>query len=397
MKKVLYISGSIGLGHISKDLSIVRKLRELNPSVDVTWVAAHPTDLVLDDAGEKIHPKSKQFSSYSASAENASKGSSLNLVEYVFGSLPGWYKNIRLIRQIIASEHYDLLVGNETYEIIIGLVFGLFKLNVPFVMIYDFIGLDSMTNKPFVKFGNYILNWIWSRDRRILTGKNRKALFVGELEDIPEKKLGFLLPDRRDYAKVHYEFVGYIVLFDPRVCRDQRRVRKELGYDDRSLVICTIGGTSIGKGLLELCSKTFPILKKKIPRMRMVLVSGPRLSPDSVKVEEGVEVRGFVPELYKHYAASDVAVVQGGFSSTLELTALRKPFIFFPIEGHGEQEYVAERLARYNAGTRMYLSRTTPELLAEQILHHFYREVCYRKIPTDGAMRAALAMNRFLV
>ena len=397
MKKVLYVSGSIGLGHVSKDLSIVRKLRTLNHSVEVTWLAAHPSDLVLADAGEDLHPKSRQFTSYSASAENASKGSGLNLVEYVFGSLPGWLKNVRLIRQILAAEHYDLLVGNETYEIIIGLVFGLFSLKIPFIMIYDFIGLDSMSSKPFVKVGNYILNWIWSRDRRILTGEGRKALFVGELEDIPKQKLGFLLPDRREYAKVHYEFIGYIVLFDPANYRNQRRVRREVGYDNRPLIVCTIGGTSIGRGLLELCNKTFPLLKKKIPRVRMVLVTGPRLAPESLEVEEGVEVRGFVPELYKHYAASDIAVVQGGFSSTLELTALRKPFIFFPIEGHSEQEYVADRLSRYNAGVRMYLSKTTPELLAQQILRHFGKRVNYLNIPTDGAQRAAEIINRLLV
>jgi UDP:flavonoid glycosyltransferase YjiC (YdhE family) len=40
------------------------------------------------------------------------------------------------------------------------------------------------------------------------------------------------------------------------------------------------------------------------------------------------------------------------------------------VEGYSEQEYVAERLARYKAGTRMYFSKTTPESLAAQILQH---------------------------
>lgn len=397
MKKVLYVSGSIGLGHVSKDLAIARKLRSLNPSVEITWLAADPADVVLEKAGERLHPRSAEFASYSASAENAATGSGLNLVKYVFGSLDGWLQNTKVIRGILTTEHYDLLVGNETYEIIIGLVLGFFKLSTPFVMIYDFLGLDSMSGKPFVRIGNYILNWIWSRDRRVVSGRGRQAIFVGELEDIPEKKLGFLLPDRREYAKIHYDFVGYIVLFDPDEYKEQKKVRRELDYDNRPLVICTIGGTSIGRGLLELCSQTYPILKRKIPRIRMILVTGPRLSPDSIDIEDGVEVKGFVPELYKHYAVSDVAVVQGGFSSTLELTTLRRPFIFFPIEGHSEQEYVAQRLARYNAGTRMYFSKATPESLAAEIMRLMKSKVCYSKIPSDGAQRAARVMNRFLV
>lgn len=75
----------------------------------------------------------------------------------------------------------------------------------------------------------------------------------------------------------------------------------------------------------------------------MVLVTGPRLAPNNIHAFPGVEIRGFVTDLYQHFAACDFAIVQGGFSSTLELTALRRPFMFSPIEGHSEQEYVTER------------------------------------------------------
>jgi UDP-N-acetylglucosamine:LPS N-acetylglucosamine transferase len=51
--------------------------------------------------------------------------------------------------------------------------------------------------------------------------------------------------------------------------------------------------------------------------------------------------------------------------STLELTALRVPFLFFPVKGQMEQEItIANRLARHKAGLRMSLAKTTPESLA---------------------------------
>ena len=77
---------------------------------------------------------------------------------------------------------------------------------------------------------------------------------------------------------------------------------------------------------------------------------------------------GYVPALHRHLAACDLAVVQGGGTVTLELTALRRPFVFFPIEGHCEQEvYVADRLSRHHAGIRLRQSATTPAQLAEVV------------------------------
>lgn len=50
-----------------------------------------------------------------------------------------------------------------------------------------------------------------------------------------------------------------------------------------------------------------------------------------------MEVRGYVDRLYEHFAVSDLAVVQAGGTTTLELTALRRPFLYFPVEEHFEQ------------------------------------------------------------
>ena len=395
-KKILYISGSIGLGHVSKDFAIAEKIRAQNPKAEITWLAADPADLVIEKKGENLHPYSKQFASYSAFAEKASRGTRLNLFNYVLSSGSGWIRNVKIIKQILSEEHFDLVVGNETYEIVIALIFKLLKIRIPLVIIYDFLGLDSLSGNISERIGNYVLNWIWTKDYMVFSGENMKALFVGEPEDIPDKKLGFLLPNRREYAKAHYKFIGYIILFDPEKYKDKIKIREKWGYGEEPLIICSIGGTSIGKGLLELCNQSYPIIKEKFPGLRMVLVAGPRLAPETIKTKVGVEIRGYVPELYQHYAACDLAIVQGGLSSTLELTALRRPFIFFPIEGHSEQESVAKHLARYNAGIKMYYSKTTPDTLAEQVISNLNKEVFYRAINTDGAQKAAQLIYQLL-
>jgi UDP-N-acetylglucosamine:LPS N-acetylglucosamine transferase len=122
----------------------------------------------------------------------------------------------------------------------------------------------------------------------------------------------------------------------------------------------------------------------------MVLVGGPRISADALAVPEGVEILGYVPSLYEHFAAADLAIVQGGGTTTLELTALRRPFLYFPLEGHSEQQVVvAGRLARHGAGVRMSLSQTTSQELARAILANIGKAATYPPIASDGAEKAA--------
>ena len=83
----------------------------------------------------------------------------------------------------------------------------------------------------------------------------------------------------------------------------------------------------------------------------MIAVAGPRIDPAALDAPAGVEVRAFVPDLYRHLAACDLAVVQGGLTTTMELAAARRPFLYFPLRDHFEQNrHVRHRLERYGAG-----------------------------------------------
>jgi predicted glycosyltransferase len=58
-----------------------------------------------------------------------------------------------------------------------------------------------------------------------------------------------------------------------------------------------------------------------------VVVAGPRIDPAALPRHEGLEVLAFVNRLYRHLAACDLAVVQGGLTTTMELAASRRPFL----------------------------------------------------------------------
>jgi UDP:flavonoid glycosyltransferase YjiC (YdhE family) len=122
----------------------------------------------------------------------------------------------------------------------------------------------------------------------------------------------------------------------------------------------------------------------------MIVVAGPRIDPAALPGHAGLEVRPYVHELYKHLAACDLAIVQGGLTTSMELTAARRPFLYFPLRHHFEQNlHVRHRLDRYGAGRRMDFDSATPEVIAAAIAATIGREVDYRPVESDGAKRAA--------
>ena len=159
----------------------------------------------------------------------------------------------------------------------------------------------------------------------------------------------------------------------------------------------TVGGSGVGTHLLRRVAEAFPLAQKAVPGLRMIAVAGPRIDPASVPVPDGVEVRGYVPGLYRHLAACDLAIVQGGLTTTMELTAAGRPFIYVPLARHFEQQiHVPHRLARYRAGRRLDYAAIGPEYLAEVIAAEIDRPVDYSPVETDGAARAAALLAELL-
>ncbi|MCU0237159.1 MAG: hypothetical protein MUC72_08770 [Acidobacteria bacterium] len=400
MKKILFISGSIGLGHIFRDLAIARELRRLHPGTEIQWLAAGPAAQELKNAGEELLPEAEGMADENLVAEEAApgKGFQLNLLKYLLSARSSWKQNVEVFKRVMAIRKFDLIVGDETYEISIAIKENPDLKRAPYAVIYDFVGMEATSRNPLERLGVYVWNRIWARGYKQPAKVIDAYLFVGEAEDIPDSSLGFLLPNRREWARYRkLQYLGYILPFDPRQFSDRQALRESLGYGSGPLVIAALGGTAIGRDLLELCSRAFTLARKKIPGLRMVLVCGPRLDPTTFPAQEGIEVKGYVADLYRHFAACDLAIVQGGGTTTLELTALRRPFLFFPLAGHFEQtQFVAQRLARHQAGKRMDFSRTTPERLAAEIEYSIGKEAAWPPIAVDGASKAAHILQGYM-
>jgi predicted glycosyltransferase len=225
-----------------------------------------------------------------------------------------------------------------------------------------------------------------------------RALFVGNPEDIVPDRLGPELPLIRDWTESHFDFAGYVSGFDPDELSDTERLRAELGYrPDEQVCIVTVGGSGVGKDLLRKVIAAFPEAKQQVPDLRMIVVAGPRIDPATLPQADGLEVCPYVHDLYRHLAACDLAVVQGGLTTAMELTANRRPFIYFPLKHHFEQNlHVRHRLERYGAGRCMSFEESEPPDIAAAIGEEIGREVDYRPVETDGAARAAERLAEML-
>ena len=395
-KRVLFVSLQVGMGHVTRDVAIVNALRLRTPHLDVSWVAHPLACKLLAQAGESILPESRFSADYNQSLSRCLSGYRLNIMRYLALGKKAWADNADLLGRVIAEHGFDLVIGDESYELTAAMAKRRVHLRCRMILIEDVVGLQAMTSSPLERIGVYVQNRRLAM-RRARPGARVVGFFVGELEDVPDGPFGFRLPNRRDFAAQYYHFLGYVIRFDPAEYADKAKVRARLGYGPEPLLVCATGGTSAGKELVELCGKAYTILKAAIPDLRMVAVCGELFGAKPPELPPGVELHSHVPDLHEHYAACDLAVVVGGGTTTVELTALRRPFIFFPLENQFDQQLnIADRLARHGAGIKMRFYETTPRSLAEAIGENIGREATWPSIRADGAERAAKLVSEVL-
>jgi hypothetical protein len=53
-RRVLYITGSIGLGHVTRDLAVAREVRRLHPDIELRWLGSETFQPLLKQAGEEL-------------------------------------------------------------------------------------------------------------------------------------------------------------------------------------------------------------------------------------------------------------------------------------------------------------------------------------------------------
>jgi pimeloyl-ACP methyl ester carboxylesterase/predicted glycosyltransferase len=391
-RKVLYLSSPIGLGHARRDLAIARALRERRPDVEVEWLAQDPVTRVLHGAGERVHPASRDLASESAHIADEAHEHSLHAFQAIRRMDEILVTNFSVFQDVVDEGDYDLVVGDEAWDVDHFWHENPELKRCAYAWLTDFVGWLPMPSggEPEAELtADYNAEMIEhvERFRRVRDA----AVFVGDPQDVVPDTFGAGLPGIREWTSEHYTFSGYVPGFDPAAYGDRADLRRRLGYpEDDPVVVVTVGGSGVGETLLRTVLEAFPRARKEVDGLRMLVVCGPRIDGRDLPRHEGVDIRGYVDDLPAHLFACDAAVVQGGLTTTMELVACRRPFVYVPLADHFEQQrHVRHRLDRYRAGRFLDPASLAPDVVADALADQLRTPVDYLPVPMDGAQRAA--------
>lgn len=398
-KRALYLSSPIGLGHGRRDIAIARELRKLHPDLQVDWLAQDPVTRLLSAVGEAIHPLSPRLANESRHIELESGEHELHAFQVIRRMDEVLAFNFMLFQDAVKHGDYDLVIADEAWDVDHYWHEHPELKKAKLAWLTDFVGFVPMpsggAHEAFLAT-DYNAEMIGHVERH--KAVRDRAIFVGNPEDIVPLSFGKDLPYMRDWVPKHFDFAGYIIGEHPSTFGPRADLRRQLGYrNGERVAIVTVGGSGVGAPLIRRILQSVPIVRAKTPDLRIIVVTGPRIDPTSFGGHVGVEFQPFVPDLDRHLAACDVALVQGGLTTCMELTAAGTPFIYFPLKNHFEQNYhVAHRLQRYGAGHRLDYDTATPDVIADALVAALAAPVTGMPVEANGAADAALMIAELL-
>jgi pimeloyl-ACP methyl ester carboxylesterase/predicted glycosyltransferase len=398
-KRALYLSSPIGLGHGRRDIAIAHELRKLHPDLQVDWLAQDPVTRLLEAKAERIHPLSARLASESRHIELESGEHELHCFQAIRRMDEVLIANFMIFQDAVEEGGYDLVIADEAWEVDHYWHEHPELKKAALAWLTDFVGYVPMPSggehEAFLTT-DYNAEMIGHVERH--PGVRDRAIFVGSPADIVPLSFGKDLPQMRDWVPRHFEFAGYIIGEHPDAFGTRSDLRRQLGYHgDERVCIAAVGGSGVGAHLLRRIIQSWPTVRAEAPDMRLIVVAGPRIDPRSLQAPPGVQVRAFVPDLDRHLAACDLALVQGGLTTCMELTAAGTPFLYFPLENHFEQNFhVAHRLDRYRAGRRMEFAASTPQTIAEAVIATVRSPARFEPVEAGGAARAARMLSDLL-
>jgi UDP:flavonoid glycosyltransferase YjiC (YdhE family) len=355
--RILWAVSSVGKGHVIRDVAIVNQLRALS-EVEVDWLAPYPADEFLRSRGHCVLECSSRLAGSGRAYEQVFSQCTeeFNLMDYIRVETKLHKPDFFVSAACWAQKSYDAIVGDEAFWLLTGFSSRWAKKPAPFIFLTDFIGTRVMRWRLKDAFTAWFNNLGFSMSHM---GPD-VYVYIGQADEIPDERLGLLLPRRRKWATRHCRFVRPIVGFDPQALPDRRTLRQTLGLSEAGTVfLATVGPEGNHAQRVATVERAFEYLKDDFPESHFIMVCP---NPGG---RSWIEYHRFLDDLYRYFAAADFVITQSGYGKVAELSALGTPFIAIPLDHHFEQEsFMGHRLRHYGTGELVTARDHTPEAVA---------------------------------
>jgi UDP-N-acetylglucosamine--N-acetylmuramyl-(pentapeptide) pyrophosphoryl-undecaprenol N-acetylglucosamine transferase len=285
-----FFSSPIGLGHVTRDIAIVKKFE----NISTNFVTGSSAAKILRNLEFRVQDV------YNPPSFIVQNGTLKNPAKWLWNYYQ-YYKDCKDISQkILKVDNPNLVISDEDFA---SLTIAQ-EMKIPTVLITDV--LETRFTKGIIS---------------LIEKKMNKSM-----QKIINKCEVVILPEKGDDEK-NIKRVGPIVR---ETSFSRNSLRKKFSFDKKTILI-SIGGTNAGEFLIE---KSLKMISKINQDVDIVLVSGPALD----KKFQNVRNLGFVDNLHELIFAADLLISLAGKSTIDEANAYGTPAIFIPIKGHFEQE-----------------------------------------------------------
>ena len=354
--KVLFMTCGIGIGHISRDITLAKRLEEKN--VDVNFASYGSGYELLSKQGKYKIFKLPDIQLYGSTGEFDIKYTAKKSINIPFIFLKSIYNESKIIKELKP----DIVIGDSHYSAPITCK----MLKIPCILITNELTLNFAELYPDRKIIEYAENGL----KRFIEYVSNQcdSIIIPDIENSIE-----IPPKFRDITT----FTGPFLKRNPSQIEDKNELRKKLGFcEDDKIVLVTVGGSKFGKKLLNLIIDS----AKWIDCNKVVIVTGPQISSDFIQDSDKIVKKEFLDDIMEWMKLSDVVISLAGHNTTMELASLGIPSILVPIDNHSEQIKNALNMKKYGISAVKNINELNPKEFADDINNILHDDALKQKV-----------------
>jgi predicted glycosyltransferase len=374
--KILFGVSSVGLGHVRRSLEVAHRLRKLG-NYEIDWVSSEPAATFLEKRGESVLPICSKLKTLSVAMEGrVIRGRLDDISRVARTSSRLGEKNYFALKPFLSG--YQAMVQDEFVETMFSFMWDKRPpLPAKRVAITDYFQFETRSRSPISK----IVTWYANKMLARAYVNSGLRIFVDDATVIPKK-----IPK--------FEIVGPIL---EEVRGESREGLKKKLFPSGigQLVVVSIGGTSIGKYLLDFIVSNKKSILEALGECTLVFLLGPRLDRRQFPEDsQNLIFVSFTTDSPAYFKAADCVVAQAGASTLNEVASIGTPCVAIPIKNHWEQEATAKKFSEKYGFKIVKYDELSTESLVTAIKRAMNSK--YEPLQSAGAEKAAKLISNFL-